>query len=142
MNNPEKAVACFEKGMNCAQSILSVYGPPLGLHEETCVRLASAFGGGIAHTQEVCGAVTGGIMVLGLKHGEGTAERDGRDRVNALAQDFIARFRKRNSAILCRDLLGADITTGSGLLDARARGLFSACGGYIRIAAELLETML
>lgn len=142
MNNPDKAVAYFEKGMNCAQSVLSVYGPLCGLEPDLCVRIASAFGGGIGHTQGVCGAVTGAVMAIGLKHGEGTAERDRRDRINELARNFIDEFRKRNGDVMCRRLLDFDITTECGLLEARRLGKFGACAGYISSAAELLDTML
>jgi C_GCAxxG_C_C family probable redox protein len=119
-----------------------VYGPLCGVDEEICIRIASPFGGGIGHLQEICGAVSGAIMAIGLKHGAGTAERDRRDRINELAREFINEYTKRNSSILCRDLLGFDITTESGLVEARRRGIFSACGNYVRIAAEILEKML
>lgn len=142
MNNPDKAVANFEKGMNCAQSVISVYGPQYGLDPDLCVRIASAFGGGIGHTQGICGAVTGAIMVIGLKHGKGTAERDRRDHINALARQFIEEFKKRNGGVMCRRLLDFDISTDEGLFEARQRGLFVLCAGFIRTAAEILERML
>jgi C_GCAxxG_C_C family probable redox protein len=142
MSNADKAEERFNGGMNCAQSVLTVFGPSCGLDEEKCVRVAAAFGGGIGHLQEICGAVSGAVMVLGLKFGGDSASRDNRERINELAQRFIHEFSARNSSILCRDLLGFDISTKDGLLEARRRGVFSACAGYVRIASELLDTML
>jgi C_GCAxxG_C_C family probable redox protein len=142
MNNPEKALDFFNRGMNCSQSILMVYGPLCGLDEETCKKIASPFGGGIGHLQEICGAVSGAIMALGLKHGAGSESREVRDRINDMAQDLVRKFKARNSTIMCRDLLGFDITTKSGLEEARKRGVFSGCGAYVTLAAEILETML
>ena len=142
MNNPEKALSNFEKGMNCAQSVLATFGPSFGLDEKICIRIASPFGGGIGHIQEICGAVSGAIMAIGLKHGAGTDQRDKRDRINGLAQEFIRAFKKKNNSILCRDLLGFDISTQSGLIEARNRGIFKVCPGYVRSAAEILDLML
>lgn len=142
MKKSEKAVDYFNKGFNCSQSMLLAYGISLGLTEDLCKRIAAPFGGGIGHLQEICGAVTGAIMVLGLKHGTGSENRDERDRLNDMVQDFVRQFKARNNAVLCRDLLGFDITTAEGLAEARKRGVFGACDGYVRIAAEILDTML
>jgi C_GCAxxG_C_C family probable redox protein len=142
MNNPEKAVNNFKNGLNCAQAVLTAYGPSCGLDEKLCVRVASPFGGGVGHLQEICGAVSGAIMVIGLKHGEGSEGREKRDRINEMVQDFVNQFTSRNRSHLCRDLLGFDISTKSGLEQARKQGIFSGCAEYVRIAAEILETML
>lgn len=142
MNNPDRAVEYFKGGLNCSQSVLMAYGPILGLDEETCKRIASPFGGGIGHLQEICGAASGAIMTLGLKHGAGSESRDVRDRINDMVQDFVRRFKSRNNAIMCHDLLGFDITTAEGLAEARKRGVFGGCAAYVKIAAEILDTML
>ncbi len=142
MSKADKAVENFKNGLNCAQSILFTYGPDLGLDRETCVRMAAPFGGGMGHVQEVCGAVSGALMVIGLRHGEGTAERDKRDRIIEMAQEFIKDFKQRCGSALCRDLLKCDISTRAGLLKAREQGAFSVCADYIRIAGELLEKKL
>ncbi len=142
MSNAEKAVEKFKNGLNCSQAVLSAYGPSLGLDEETCIRIAAPFGGGIGHVQEVCGAVSGAIMAIGLKHGEGTRQRDKRDRIIELAQEFIIEFKKQKKSILCRDLLGCDISTRDGLLKAREQNAFNVCADYVRLAGQLLEKML
>jgi C_GCAxxG_C_C family probable redox protein len=142
MTNADSAIDKFKKGLNCAQAVFSTFGPSCGLDEEMCVRIASPFGGGIGHLQEVCGAVSGAIMVIGLKHGAGSTERDVRDHINELAQNFVRDFKLRNNSVLCRDLLSFDITTKSGLAEARKKGVFAPCAGYVRNAVEILETML
>ncbi|MBN2159816.1 MAG: C_GCAxxG_C_C family protein [Spirochaetes bacterium] len=142
MNNPEKAVSNFNNGLNCAQAILKAYGPSCGLEENLCVRIAAPLGGGIGHLQEICGAVSGAIMVIGLKFGEGSEDRGKRARINDLVQDFVREFTSRNRSHLCRDLLGFDISTPDGLAEARKKGIFGGCAEYVRIAAEILEKML
>ena len=113
-----------------------------GLNEEMCIRIASPFGGGIGHVQEVCGAVSGAVMVIGLKYGEKSTDRDVRDQINDFTQNFIRDFKSRYNSILCRDLLAFDITTRSGLVEARKKGAFAPCLGYVRSAIEILEKML
>jgi C_GCAxxG_C_C family probable redox protein len=67
----EVAVAKFLAGYNCAQSVLYAYGPDLGLEAETALKVATGLGAGMGRRGEVCGALTGGILVLGLKYGRG-----------------------------------------------------------------------
>ncbi len=67
----EVAMEKFLAGYNCAQSVLFAFGPDLGLDGETSLKLATGFGAGMGRRGEVCGAVTGGILALGLKYGRG-----------------------------------------------------------------------
>ncbi len=142
MSNAEIAAEKLKNGLNCSQAVLSTYGPALGLDEKTCIRIAAPFGGGIGHVQEVCGAVSGAAMAIGLKYGEGSEQRDKRDRIIELTQDFIRQFKNQKGSILCSDLLNFDISTPEGLKKAREQGAFNICGDYVRLAGELLEKML
>ena len=65
MNNIQNAVDKFQAGFNCSQAILEAYGPDCGLSPIDCLKVSSGFGGGMRRG-EVCGAVTGALMVLGL----------------------------------------------------------------------------
>jgi C_GCAxxG_C_C family probable redox protein len=66
----EKTIDAFRKGFNCSQAVLSSFSPDLGLEKETALKIACGFGAGMAKLQETCGAVTGAVMVLGLKYGK------------------------------------------------------------------------
>ena len=66
MNFAENASRFFNRGYSCSQSVLSAYAPGYGLDERSAFKLASAFGGGMAHLDGACGAVTGALMVIGL----------------------------------------------------------------------------
>ena len=74
MNQVECALSCFQEGFSCAQAVLSAYGPQYGLDRELALKVAGAFGGGMGHMGQVCGAVTGAFMVIGLKYGKTCAE--------------------------------------------------------------------
>ncbi|MBN2078847.1 MAG: C_GCAxxG_C_C family protein [Spirochaetes bacterium] len=142
MERSERAVELFNGGMNCTQSVLSAFGSAYGLDGETAMRLGAPFGGGIAFLQEVCGALTGAIMIVGLARGAGGGDRDGREGVNEIARAMAARFRELNGSILCRDLIEYDITTQEGLEEARSKNGFAPCAEYVRVASRILEEML
>ncbi|NTU86942.1 MAG: C_GCAxxG_C_C family protein, partial [Chlorobiaceae bacterium] len=67
MTRSERAVSIFSEGYNCAQSVLFSFSDDLGIAGDTALKIASGFGGGIGRMQEVCGAVTGGVMVIGAR---------------------------------------------------------------------------
>lgn len=120
--------------------MLSAYSERFGLDGETALKVASAFGGGMGCTGGTCGAVTGALMVLGLK--EGSAGK-GQDRAYAATKELIARFRERNGGTLCSELLKCDIGTDEGMKKARKEGLFkSVCPKLVRDAAEIIEEIL
>ena len=143
MNRVEEAVDCFCRGAACSQAVLGTYGPLFGLEREQAIKLASGFAGGMRLGQ-TCGAVTGAFMVLGLKHaGENCDQRDGRNDVYAAIREFAAEFQQRNNSVVCKELLGCDISTPEGMQKATKEGLFrTICPRLVQEAAEILEAML
>ena len=69
MDHAEKAQELFLQGYNCSQSVFLAFEDLTGLDQSTGARLSSSFGGGMGRLREVCGAVSGAFMVLGLLHG-------------------------------------------------------------------------
>lgn len=124
--------------------MLSTYSERFGLDRETAFRVAGAFGGGMSRMGETCGAVTGAFMVIGLKHGKTRAgDDDAREKTYELANEFSARFRRRNQSIQCRDLLGCDLSTEEGRDAVTEQNLFmTLCPRFVRDAGEILEEML
>ena len=124
--------------------MLASFAGDYGLDRDTALKVAAAFGGGLARLGETCGALTGGMMVLGLRFGKSRPDDDpARERTYALTREFVSRFRERHGAALCRELIGCDITTPEGYQSARDRQLFTAlCPKYVRSAVELLEELL
>jgi C_GCAxxG_C_C family probable redox protein len=140
----EAAIGSFREGFNCSQAILSTYGGELGLERETALKAAAAFGGGMGGLGEVCGAVTGALVVIGLKYGYTEAkDKETKEKTYARVRDFTDRFRSRHGALCCRELLGCDLTTAEGIQKAREKGLFTEhCPRFVRAAAEILEDVL
>jgi C_GCAxxG_C_C family probable redox protein len=144
MSRVEEAVTCFKEGFICSQAVLSAYAPQLGLDRGTALKIADGFGGGMARMGETCGAVTGAFMVSGLKHGRTSVEdTQAHETTYDLVNEFVRRFKSRNKSIVCRELLGCDISTPGGLKNARQQNLSTTiCPGYVRDAAEIIEEIL
>ncbi len=144
MDRVQTAVARFQEGCNCSQAILSAYGEPLGVSGEAALKLAAGFGGGMGRMGGTCGAVIGAVMVLGLKYGPTAAEDDeAKEKTYELVRQFAARFQARHGSLLCRDLLGCEISSPEGLQRAIDQKLFSTiCRPLVQDAAEILEPLL
>jgi C_GCAxxG_C_C family probable redox protein len=139
----EVALSRHREGYSCSQSVLAVYAEELGLPIEVALRLAAPFGGGIGRLGEVCGAVSGGLMALGLRYGSATPSREAKERAYRAAREFVARFEARQGAFRCRDLLDCDISTAEGYAEARARDAFrTTCPAAIAAAAAIVSELL
>ncbi len=121
-----------------------MYGERSGLDRETALRVAGAFGGGMARSGETCGCVTGSLMVIGLTYGKTQKDDDeSRERCYSLAQELMDAFRGRNGALLCRELLGADVSTPEGIARVREKDLFrTVCPKFVKDAGDILEGLL
>ena len=139
----QNAVEKFEKGFNCSQAVLSSFSEQFGLDCNTALKIATGFGGGMK-MGETCGAVTGAFMVLGLKYGNATPEdKETKEKTYEMVIEFTNRFKARNGSVICRELLGCDISTPEGSKVAVEKGLFSSvCPRLVQDAAEILEEML
>jgi C_GCAxxG_C_C family probable redox protein len=136
MSKVEKAVDCFEDGFNCSQAMFSTYSPDLDVPSEQAIKIASGFGGGM-HIDSTCGAVTGALMVLGLKFAKG------KDKPYDKTLKFVEAFCRRNKSTDCQSLIGCDIRTKEGDDKATKEGLYrKICSQLVRDAAEILEEIL
>jgi C_GCAxxG_C_C family probable redox protein len=139
MSEAEKAVTLFDK-FNCAQSVFAACGPREGIDQRTCLLVAGAFGGGMGRMGEVCGAVTGALMVLGTRCEEmATNPEQARgplyERVNA----FADAFRARNGSLLCHELTGCNLRTPEGNAEFKSRDLHhTLCARLVKSTVELL----
>jgi C_GCAxxG_C_C family probable redox protein len=117
MNNQEeigeKAVTHFRSGFNCAESVLMTIQEALGIKSSVIPEIATGFGGGIARQGSVCGAVSGAVMVIGLKYGRMKPQGD-KERAYALVLEFCRKFEKKFGSILCYDLTECGLTTTEG----------------------------
>lgn len=140
----------FLAGHNCPQSVIHAFDDILeanGIDPTVALRLASPFGGGMGRMREVCGAVSGMLMVLGLVEGyDDPAADDAKAELYETVQDMAASFKDENGSILCRELLGLnegpDVPTPEKRTAAyyHARPCAEYCACAARIAGERLES--
>ena len=137
-------VASFKSGFNCAQALLLGTGPRYGMAPELCLKIAAPFGAGMGRTGSTCGAVTGAIMVIGLRCGHSAAnDKQTKERCYAATRDFLERFRAVHGSVVCNQLLGLDISTPQGFAESRARDLHNTlCVGLVKSAAQILGEVL
>jgi len=138
------AASRFEAGYNCSQSVFSAFAERLDLPVETALKIAAPFGGGIGRLGEVCGAVSGALMALGLHAGHTAAQDpEAKERTYRMARAFAAEFQRRHGCLTCRELLGCDIGTPEGQQQAREAGLFKQrCPAFVSDAAEIAAAMM
>ncbi len=143
MEKSNRALELFQNNFNCSQAVLTAFASDYGISEELALKIGTSFGGG-ARNGEICGAVSGALMVIGLKYGHYHAEDIvEKQRAYKIAVDYTTRFRNVNGAIVCRDLLGYDLTIPSEMECIKEKGLFKdICAKMIRSAVEILEEIL
>ncbi|WRS28010.1 C-GCAxxG-C-C family protein [Oscillospiraceae bacterium MB08-C2-2] len=131
----------FHNGMNCAQAVVTVFSEKYGMSKDLALRLAGGFGGG-CRTGELCGAVSGAIMVIGLKHGPSTpSDAEAKAICGAQTKNFIDRFKERNHSVTCRELLGCEPVQRDLLPAEQQAELKEVCTDLVSGAVELLEQM-
>jgi len=140
----EAAAEKFRAGYNCAQSVLWPFSNELGLEADTALKIACGLGAGMGRRQDVCGAVTGGILVLGLRHGRGEwQDRSATEATYEKTRELMRRFEARYGTVKCRDLLGGcDLTTEEGRRLVKERGLHDrVCRTCVQTVVAILEEL-
>jgi C_GCAxxG_C_C family probable redox protein len=135
----EVALARMGKGHSCAQSVFSAFAEQLGMDYETAVKLTAGFGGGMG-LGSICGAVSGGIMALGLKYGG--VDPKAKEQTAKLVRQFADRFKTQHKSLNCHDLIGGDLTTLEGRKAAKDNNLFAVCPGLVSDAGKILQELL
>jgi len=143
----ERANQLHEQGYGCAQAVLTAFAGDFGLEENLSLKLATGFGSGMGRMCEVCGALTGAFMVIGLKYGkeksDGTRYGTETETTYRLVADLARKFQDKNGSIYCRELIGYNLMDPTERAKVVELGLFkTTCRKCILDAVELLEDML
>lgn len=139
----KKALAMFGQGFDCSQVVFGEFAPELGMDEETALKTASAFGGGMWRGQ-TCGCVTGALMAIGLKFGHSLpGDEDQKNIMLAKKAQFEAAFQEKWESLSCRGLLGYDLSVPREMKKIMASGLLTTkCPVLVASACEILEDIL
>ena len=146
MTNPEveQAVAFYKLGYTCTQSILASFGPRYSLPQDLAFRIGEPFGAGTSCTNDMCGSVTGAIMLLGLQYGSiHNDDITARSYTYQRVHELIQRFKKIHGSIQCTELLGYNLSEPQQLQTVWEKGLFiQLCPILVRDATQILVEML
>ena len=137
MERTEKAAKLFAMdGVNCCQAVVGTFDDAVGLPQETLLALGAAFGGGFCRRGDVCGAVAGLAMIVGLLKGKyDPSDKTAKENFYPVANEYIEAFEKKNGSLLCRELLE----------NCEKPGLpthHQYCEGLVCHAVELAEHLL
>lgn len=134
-----KAKAFAEEGFLCSESVLLALSKALNVESEIIPRIATGFGAGIGRHGEICGALSGAIMGLGIKFGrDHPSDTPEGEPVYAYSQTMVNLFIARFGHIRCKDLLGLDISSEDGVTAYRQQKLWETkCQDIILITTGL-----
>lgn len=139
----EKAEKYFSMRYHCSQSVLAAFANELGISEEQALKLGGCFGGGMC-MGEVCGAVIGGLMALGLKFGQSDIDDlNSRIKTNDVAKALLLRFEEANGSYLCKELLHYDLSIEKERKKVIEMGLFKTfCPQMVKSATQITYDLL
>jgi C_GCAxxG_C_C family probable redox protein len=144
MTKSYHAIAGFRNGFTCSSAVFSAFSEEMGLDPDTAKKISCGFGAGISRTGNICGAVSGAILVIGLKYGKTKQGDDAAtERTRALVREFIQEFTYRHGSVNCTELLGYNLSKPDEYEKARDCNLFvMKCPEFIGDAAAILEKIL
>jgi C_GCAxxG_C_C family probable redox protein len=140
----ERALALMQKYGSCCTGVLAAYSSELGMEEELAAGLGRGMAGGIGGLGNVCGAVSGAVLVLGAKstNKDNIHDMEAGFKTMATVREFVSRFEEQHSSIICRELIGCDISTPEKSMAAMKNGAFADCPGYVESAATIVDEIL
>ena len=143
MDHKTVASALFLEGYNCAQAVVGAFTDLTGLDLKTSARMASAFGGGMGRMREVCGAVSGMLLVLSILYGyDDPADQAGKKELYKEVQALADRFRQETGSIICRELLKNPPSDPNPTPRTAEFYRKRPCEGMVMLAAALLDQFI
>ena len=141
MEHGMKAAELFLSGSNCAQAVAVAFCDVTGLTPEFSAKMASAFGGGMGRLREVCGAVSGMLMVAGLLYGyDDPGEEDVNKKAHyQLVQTLAEKFREQAGSIICREILNNPPSDPNPTPRTEEFYKKRPCARMVILAAEILD---
>jgi C_GCAxxG_C_C family probable redox protein len=144
MSKANEAVALFQQGFSCSQAVLSVFAQQFRLDQDLARRISQGFGGGIAYTDDLCGAISGAIMAIGLRYGRTTAEdKTAKEKTYAVVGEFLRQFKQNNSSTECTKLLGYNLSDPQQMAEAKKnKAVMARCPAFVQDAVGIVETLI
>jgi len=143
MDHGARAGELFLSGYNCCQSVVAAFSDLTHMDVDTAARISSPFGGGMGRLREVCGAVSGMLLVLGILYGYDTpGDDEEKRRLYTEVQDLAGQFRERAGSIICRDILGNPPSDPNPTPRTEAFYKARPCAKMVTLAGELMDAFI
>lgn len=140
MKKSEVAVKLFTEGYNCAQAVFGAFAEEIGFLQSQALKMAAPFGGGVGRQREICGAVSGMLMVFGFIYGYETPETgDIKMQHYEQTRALCDAFKEQTGSIICRDILKTEEVGGTPAARTEQYYHERPCVRCVRTAAEILE---
>lgn len=137
-----KSFSQFNRGFSCSQRVFATLGEELGIERQQALRLATGFGAGIAYQGNICGAVSGAIMAIGLKHGnDEPSVQDFSNKAIFLTRELIQRIIAKHGCYTCKGLTRIDhMNLEEGMKLYKEQGIAEKiCRPVIKDCIEIVE---
>lgn len=132
MNKKEKAIELHDRRFNCCQAVACAFAKEVGMDESALFRAGEGFGLGMGGMDCTCGALSGAVMLAGIKNSDGNVDAPAtKASTYALSKEMVKRFKEKTGGIICRELKGVD--TGK---------MLCSCPDCIRCGVEVVEEVL
>lgn len=143
MTNTEKALKLFNENYNCSQSVFAAYCERFGINEKDACKISSGFGGGIGRTQNICGAITGAIMIIGSRYFNEDDVAGSKVIVYDKIKELLSKFKSIHNAINCLELTGIDMSKEGGQELFKTMKIHETkCNGFISDTCRILDEIL
>jgi len=136
-----RASELFDSGLFCAESVLTAVAECAGVSSPLIPKMATGFCSGLARTNNMCGAVTGGILTLSMLYGR-TTPSEAVEPTYGKIQQFLSQFEKQNGSLMCEGLIKCNLSTNEGREEFREKGLRKRCSAFTGYAAGLVVELM
>lgn len=142
MDRAERAAELFLSGYNCAQSVAAAFSDMTGIGETASAKMVSGFGGGFGRLREVCGAVSGMVMVASILYGYDKPDPEAQHACYAMIQQLVKEFQEQTGSMICRDILRnppSDPAPSPRTAEYYAQ---RPCARMVMVATQILDTYI
>lgn len=140
----EKAKELFLSGFNCSQSVFGAFNDIFGISDDVALKISSGLGGGIGRLRNVCGAVSGGALVIGLVYGatEGS-DSEAKAETYKVVRELAEKVAEMKGSYICKELLNR-FESESYVPDERTDKYYQErpCTGMVMLCAEIVCDIL
>lgn len=102
----DAALALLEDGCNCAQAVAGAFTREAGVDDDLAFRMMEGFGGGMGQHSETCGAISGGVAIVGMATSDGFSVRTSKLATYEVAGRIVEDFAQKNGSTICREIKG------------------------------------